>query len=89
MTLNWRTVTTLELTDKLIADPNAGHNKLDQLQNVRVAIEGGFLHVDPRQPGQHAAGGYDVFLVPGAAVRSVVYRQEQQAEPEQIEVQVY
>lgn len=76
MALTWRNVTTLELTDKLIPDPNAAHNKLDRLQNVRVAVEGSFLHVDPRQPQQAEAAGqeFDVFLVPASAVRTVVYR---------------
>ncbi|MFH8483559.1 hypothetical protein [Streptomyces sp. NPDC018055] len=77
MALNWRDVTTLELADKLIPDPNAGHNRLDRLQNVRVAIEGGFLHIDPRQPQQAegaASQEYDVFIVPALTVKSVVYR---------------
>lgn len=38
-TLNWRTATHVVLNDTLIPDPNAGHNLLGQLRNVRVAVE--------------------------------------------------
>lgn len=83
MALNWRDVTTVELTDKLIPDPNAGHNFLDRLQNVRVAVEGGFLHIDPRKD---SGSTQDLFMVPAAAVRKAVYR-EVAAEPFMVEVQ--
>lgn len=84
MALNWRDVTTVELTDKLIPDPNAGHNFLDRLQNVRVAVEGGFLHIDPRKD---SGSSQDLFIVPASAVHKVAY---QVTEPAQtmIDVQV-
>ncbi|WP_228994366.1 hypothetical protein [Streptomyces sp. DH8] len=83
MALNWRDVTTLELTDKLIPDPNAAHNKLDRLQNVRVAVKGGFLHIDPRKD---SGSNQDLFMVPAAAVHRAVYR-ETVVEPFMVEVQ--
>lgn len=83
MALNWRNVTTLYLADELIPDPNASHNYLNQLHNVRIAIEGGFLHIDPRKD---SGSRQDLFMVPAAAVRRVVY-QEAVAEPFMVEVQ--
>lgn len=76
-TLNWRTATTVVLHDNLIPDPNAAHNLLGQLRNVRVAAEGSFLHIDPRQPqdAQHTPGQeFDVHIVPATAVKTVTYR---------------
>lgn len=76
--LEWRTVSTLELTDKLIPNPNAQHQLLDRLHNVRVAIEGSFLHIDPRQPQDIEAGAavieFEVHIVPASSVQTVVYR---------------
>ncbi|WP_399553862.1 hypothetical protein OG473_39370 (plasmid) [Streptomyces anulatus] len=83
MALNWRDVITLYLADELIPDPNASHNYLNQLHNVRIAVEGGFLHIDPRKD---AGSGPDLFMVPAAAVRRAVYR-ETVAEPFMVEVQ--
>ncbi|MFJ1782436.1 hypothetical protein ACIOKA_37655 [Streptomyces anulatus] len=84
MALNWRDATTLELNDKLIPDPNAAHNKLDRLHNVRVAVEGAFLHIDPRRD---SGSSQDLFMVPASAVHKVAY---QVTEPAQtmIDVQV-
>ncbi|MGW0780368.1 hypothetical protein [Streptomyces sp. NPDC002913] len=75
--LNWRTATTLVLHENLIPDPNAEHNLLGRLQNVRVAIDGSFLHIDPRQP--HDPGfamdtDYNVHVVPATAVKVIAYR---------------
>lgn len=84
MALNWRDVTTLELNDPLITDPNGGYNSLKQLHGVRVAVEGGFLHVDPRRD---AGSAQDLFMVPASAVRRVVYREPAAAEPFMVEVQ--
>lgn len=73
--LTWRTARTLQLAEKLIPDPNAQHVLLDRLHSVRVAVEGAFLHVDPRQEGRSYPGGseVEVYVVPAAAVRTVVY----------------
>ncbi|MET9055242.1 hypothetical protein ABZW50_29255 [Streptomyces bacillaris] len=86
MALNWRNVTTLELNDKLIPDPNAEHNLLDRLQNVRVAAEGGFLHIDPRKDG---GSSQNLFLIPAAAVRRAVYQEPAPVEPFAVEVQTF
>jgi len=78
-TLNWRTATTVILHDNLIPNPNAEHDLLGRLQNVRVAVEGSFLHIDPRQPQavEAAAGSneFNVHIVPATAVKSVTYRE--------------
>ena len=77
MALNWRTATTLELHDNLIPDPNASHNLLNRLQHVRVAVEGSFLHIDPRRPqdlGFAADPEFDVHIVPATAVKVIAYR---------------
>ena len=76
-TLNWRTATTVVLRDNLIPDPNASHNLLGRLQNVHVAIEGSFLHIDPRRPqdpGFTTDPEFDVHIVPAAAVKTIAYR---------------
>lgn len=88
MALNWRDVTLLDLDGKLIPNPNASSQLLNRLHNVRVAVEGGFLHVDPRPADQRDQGGeYDVFLIPANAVLSVVYRVTEPAQT-MIDVQV-
>ncbi|MFI9194198.1 hypothetical protein ACIG0A_33470 [Streptomyces californicus] len=76
MALNWRNVTTLELNDGAIPDPNSPGQSLRLLHNVRVAVEGGFLHVDPRQQQSEAGADqeFDVFIVPASAVKTVIYR---------------
>lgn len=84
MTLNWRDAVTVELNAQLIPDPNAGHILLDRLRNVLVAVEGGFLHIDPRKD---SGSGQDLFMVPASAVRRVVYREPAAAEPFMVEVQ--
>jgi hypothetical protein len=84
MTLHWRAVTELHLNDDLIPNPNAGNVFLTQLYNVKVAVEGGFLHVDPRQD---SGSSQDLFMVPAAAVLKAVYREPVPAEPFMVEVQ--
>lgn len=84
MALHWRTVTELRLNSKLVWNPNAQHELLDVLRNVRVAVEGGFLHIDPRQD---AGGSQDLFMVPAAAVLKAVYQEPVPAEPFMVEVQ--
>ncbi|MBD3550838.1 hypothetical protein [Streptomyces sp. SP18CM02] len=76
MALNWRDATTLELNDGAIPDPNFPGQSLRLLHNVRVAVEGGFLHIDPRQQQSEAGAGqeFDVFIVPASAVKAAVYR---------------
>lgn len=79
-TLNWRTATELHLNDKLIPNPDAGHDLLDKLRNVRVAIDGSFLHIDPRQPNDvEGSRGqeFDVYIVPASVVKTVTYRQKE------------
>lgn len=78
--LEWRTATDVVLNDKLIPNPNAAHELLDKLRNVLVAIEGSFLHIDPRQAADREAGKgqeFDVTVVPAAAVHAITYRDVQ------------
>jgi hypothetical protein len=89
--LNWR-IADVELADKLIPNPNAEHQLLDRLNNVRVATEGAFLHVDARPNGQPAYPGqdtYSVHIVPAHLVRRVTYKAEVSKEPAPVEVQVF
>ncbi|MGI5485076.1 hypothetical protein [Streptomyces lavendofoliae] len=78
-TLNWRTAAALELTDELIPDPDDEGRLLRSLQAVRVAIEGSFVHVDPRQPSavkqQRSRTSYVITVVPAAAVRYLRYQE--------------
>jgi len=82
--LNWRTVGTLELTEKLIPDPNAEHELLQRLTGVSVAIDGGFLHIDPwpvreeRIPNQPRR----IHVIPASAVRHLEYRLEEPPAPD-------
>lgn len=79
-TLHWRPVETLELNEALVTDPSAEYQQLRTMQHARVAVEGAFLHVDPRKPNQRSGDGeYKVFIVPASAVRSVVYRTDEPA----------
>ncbi|EGX60126.1 hypothetical protein SZN_09396 [Streptomyces zinciresistens K42] len=90
MSLNWRTAE-VELAEQLVPNPNAEHQLLQRLHNVRVAIEAGFLHIDPRTkdyvppPGQDT---YTVTVVPAHLVRRVTYQAETPKKAETVEVRV-
>lgn len=76
-TLNWRTATDVALNDELVPNPNAEHELLSRLRNVQVAIDAGFLHIDPRQPAdREAAKGqeFTVTVVSAAAVVAITYK---------------
>lgn len=67
---DWRPVRDLELTEPLIPDPNASHQMLSRFREVRVAIEGSFLHIDVRPETEQQPGGeFTVYTVPASAVR--------------------
>lgn len=83
-TLNWRTATDVVLNDKLVPNPNAEHEQLVRLHNVKVAVEGGFLHIDPRRD---SGSSQNLFIVPASAVSKVVYQASEPAEPFMVEVQ--
>lgn len=81
-TLNWRTVRDVRLTDKLIPEPGNESNCQNHLCNVRVAIEGAFLHIDPRvvdvrdpDPGSPE---FSAYVVPMNAVVSVHYKEQKE-----------
>lgn len=89
--LKWRTAD-VELVDKLIPNPNAEHQLLDRLTNILVAVDAGFLHIDPRQNGQPSYPGqdtYSVHIVPAHLVRRVTYKAEVSKPPAPVEVQVF
>jgi hypothetical protein len=77
-TLNWRTVAELRLVDKVVPNPNSTSELLDRLDHVRVAVDNGLLHIDPRPVNGQAAGGadadYNVTVVPTSSVAYISYR---------------
>ncbi|MFD7867363.1 hypothetical protein [Streptomyces sp. NPDC059783] len=52
---------------------------------MKVAVEGGFLHIDPRTD---TGSSQDLFMVPATAVLKAVYQQPAPAEPHTVEVLV-
>lgn len=91
MSLHWRKAE-IKLTEKLVPDPRAEHNLLSQLTNVRVAIEGSFVHIDARPNGEPAYPSqteYNVTVVPATSVAKIVYRDQVPKPAEPVEVHVY
>jgi hypothetical protein len=76
--LKWRTVAELRLVDKLVPDPNSTSVLMQRLNHVRVAVDNGLLHIDPRPVNQQPVGGqhaeYDITVVPTSAVEYISYR---------------
>ena len=75
--LTWITAREVELTGKLIPRYNAESDLVDKLSNVRVAIEGPFLHIDPRpqsEPELAAGEEYDIYVLPAASVKRLHLR---------------
>lgn len=73
--LEWRKAD-VKLGDGLVPNPNAEHELLSNLADVLVAVEGGFLHIDPQSgdaayPGQEEA---TVTIVPASVVKWVRYK---------------
>lgn len=90
MSLTWRTADVV-LADKLTPNPNSESQLWDRLSNVRVAVDAGFLHIDPRQDGKPSHPGqteYAVHIVPAHLVRTVAYKVQTEKDTP-IEVQVY
>ena len=77
-TLQWRNATTLRLTDKLIPNPDSTSELLDQLNNVLVAIDGSFLHIDPRRTNGQVPvdkkAEHPVYVVPAGKVELIGYQ---------------
>ncbi|MFE9127062.1 hypothetical protein ACFYOF_16855 [Streptomyces sp. NPDC007148] len=89
-TLKWR-LADVTLNDKLVPNPQSASQLLDHLDNARVAVDGGFLHIDPRRNGEPSYPGqstYSVHIVPAHLVRVVTYKEETPKEVP-IEVTVY
>lgn len=84
--LTWRTARELRLTDKLIPNPNSTSELLDRLDNIRVALSAGWLHIDPRDAGNADRNPgdpeFDVFTVPASAVARIVFRETKERQPE-------
>jgi hypothetical protein len=75
--LQWIDGVELRLKDKLIPSPGHQSFLLDQLANVRVAFDNGFVHVDTRSSSTvppNPSGEYTVFVFPAAEVESISYR---------------
>ncbi|MFJ8006129.1 hypothetical protein [Streptomyces fagopyri] len=82
--LEWRTAD-VELRDKLIPDPNNQSQKLARFNQVKVAVDTGFLHIDPRRSGDVAFPGTDTFsayIVPAHQVLLVTYQAPVNETPE-------
>ncbi|MFJ6215052.1 hypothetical protein ACIQGZ_17205 [Streptomyces sp. NPDC092296] len=81
--LIWRTVRELRLTSPLVPDLSNSGKNLDLLYNVRVAIDGAFLHVDPRQEGgpdlRPGDTEFDVYVVPASSVERIHLREQKPA----------
>lgn len=72
--LTWRTAD-VDLKDKLIPDPNATHMFLDSLYNVYVALDNGFLHIDPQRGKTEypTQSEWSAYIVPASAVDRIRY----------------
>ncbi|MFE5140365.1 hypothetical protein ACFRDV_22255 [Streptomyces fagopyri] len=82
--LEWRTADVV-LRDKLIPDPRNESQLLDRLTQVKVAVDTGFLHIDPRRNGDVAFPGADTFsayIVPAHQVLVVTYQAPVNETPE-------
>ncbi|MEU6233810.1 hypothetical protein [Kitasatospora sp. NPDC047058] len=77
MNLQWIDCAQVRLTSKLIPSPSYGSHLIDQLANVRVAFDNGFVHIDTRFSSTAPLdpnGEYTVLVVPAAAVESISYQ---------------
>lgn len=75
-TLQWRTASDLHLIAGIIPKPGDPSELLDRLTDVRIAVSGSVLYVDPAPaPGGEAADGAQVFAIPVASVLFLAYRQ--------------
>lgn len=78
-TLNWRTVAELRLVDKVVPNPNSTSELLDRLDHVRVAVDNGLLHIDPRPTNgpvpPDVKAEYTVTAVPTSAVEYIRYQE--------------
>ncbi len=77
--LNWREVDEIRLHDAVIRKPNDQSRDADYLQQVRVAFDGGFVHIDAR-PTNVANSGVTtdeitVHVVPASAISVIRYRE--------------
>jgi hypothetical protein len=72
-TLNWRAARRVELTDSLIPIPSSPSELKWRLDNVQVAFDSGFVHIDPRPAGATDTE-YPVYVLPASAVKVIEYR---------------
>jgi hypothetical protein len=73
-TLNWRTVREVQLAEALIPNPNSMSQKLDRPTDVRVAFDGGLVHIDPRPQGRTDTE-CPVYVVPVLALKVIQYKE--------------
>ncbi|MFB6889431.1 hypothetical protein ACFCX4_08985 [Kitasatospora sp. NPDC056327] len=76
--LTWIEADELRLTSNLIPNPTNQSQLLNQLSSIRIALDNGFVHIDPRPtngtvPVDRKAE-YEVLVVPASAIESVRYR---------------
>lgn len=74
-TLNWRTVAEIRFTKMIIPMPHKQGYNTAHLRQVSIAIEGGFIHVDPRSAAdmENIDVPADIFILPSTAVESIKY----------------
>ena len=73
--LTWR-IADVRLHHQLIPNPNAQHMLQSDLTAVHVALDNGFVHIDP-QRGKTEYGHqseWKVYIVPASAVETISYR---------------
>jgi hypothetical protein len=82
--LNWRAAD-VTLHEELAPDPNGGNVLRSHIANVRVAVEGAFLHIAPQNGNQsyqgQGQGECEVTIVPASAVKHVRYKTSGVATP--------
>ncbi|MGW0795955.1 hypothetical protein [Streptomyces sp. NPDC002692] len=82
--LEWRTADVV-LREELIPNPANESQLLARLNQVKVAVDTGFLHIDPRRSGDVAFPGTDTFpayIVPAHQVSVVMYQAPMNETPE-------
>jgi hypothetical protein len=88
-TLNWRTAREAHLTEALIPNPNSTSQLMQNLTDVRVAFDGGLVHIDPRHPGaQDLDPGnpeFTVTVVSASSVHAIQYVEPKEEEVPEVE----
>lgn len=74
--LHWREAVRVELHSELVWHPADRARARDSLSDCRVAVEGAFLHIDPRNPAERRELEGRITLVPASSLKFLVWRTE-------------